>query len=193
MDEQKGARSWPSLVSLRRQRVLGSVLLTPPSSPRLFARRGCDTPGARRGSPELPIVVMSGDVRSNHGGSGQGRTGATDMRETRSALTGSAENQSCSLPRQTQCCDDERIDDMGRMPICLAAVGTRCAPTRTSDTSWGNSFSTRCRSLSARCRVASPVGDVPAGGLFCWQQQRQFAPHGHRDGTLETAPSSCRP
>jgi len=110
--------------------------------------------------------------------SDQGRTGANNARQARSAHTGSAENQSCSLQRETQCCADERMENVGAEPPSSAEASAQSRLVQVAASPCGNAF-------SARCRVVGTASAETGGSFSCRQQQEQPTPHWHLDGTLE--------
>lgn len=110
-------------------------------------------------------------------GSDQGRTGASDTQETRWARTGSVKNQSWSLQRETQCCADERMEDVGAKPPNSAEASAQFRLVQTAARPCGNPF-------SGRCRVVGTDG-AEVGGCVCGeQQQEQPWPRWHLDSGL---------
>ena len=114
------------------------------------------------GSAAQSRPCRNGITRPIMDGSDLGRNDANNTRETRSARTGSVKNQSCSLQRETQCCAEERIEDVGAKPTSRVEVSAQFRLVQTAARYCGNP-------LSARCRVVGTDG-VEAGGSFsCWQ------------------------
>ena len=107
-------------------------------------------------------------------------TDATNAAEIRSARTVSVENQSCSLQRETQCCEAERTENAERGPAGRAEKMGWSVLVQVAAATCVHPF----------CDQFRGVGEVGGGGsLCCAPQPEQPGPRWHVDDRLEAAES----